>query len=160
MESITLFFTAIAAISAAVSAIVSAVQVRRTRSVQEQIANKTLVSSTIAAFNDLQEQVLDKMVSYKDGEVSTYVDSLDQKDVRDIYDACRVLLARCEHFAVGVNCGVYDFDTTYKLGGMHLVYLYKKFLPIIENVRNDAKSDLPYSEFEKLYEKMFKKHCE
>ena len=70
---ITLFFTAVAAVAAAISAIVSAVQVRRTRIVQEKIEYRTKVSSTINAFNDLQEQVLDKMVSYKEDDIKIFL---------------------------------------------------------------------------------------
>ena len=135
-------------------------QVRRTRIVQEKIEYRTKVSSTITAFNDLQEQVLDKMVSYKEDDIKIFVEDIDEKEVREAYDACRALIARCEHYSVGVNSGVYDFETTFKLGGTHLIYLYQKFLPIIENVRNDSKSDLPYSEFEKLYQNLFERHCE
>lgn len=158
--SISLFFTAVAAVAAAISAILSAVQARRTRIVQEKIEQRTKVASTITAFNDLQEQVLDKMVSYKDEDIKILIEDIDEEEVREAYDACRALIARCEHFTVGVNCGVYDFDTTYKLGGTHLIYLYQKFLPIIENVRNDSNSDLPYAEFERLYQNLFEKYCE
>ena len=93
-------------------------------------------------------------------DIKIFVEDIDEKEVHEAYDACRALIARCEHFSVGVNSGVYDFETTYKLGGTHLIYLYQKFLPIIENVRNDSKSDLPYSEFEKLYQNLFKRHFE
>lgn len=68
----------------------------------------------------------------------------------EAYDDCRTLIARCEHFSVGVNSGVYDIDLVNDVGGMHLIYLYQKVLPVIEEARSYPGGEDAYKEFEKM----------
>ena len=121
--------------------------------IQKQSAKENKQRVTIEAFNRLQDLVLDKMVSFNNFDACILVDDKDyESEVREAYDGCRTLIAKCEHFAVGVNNDVYDFDLVNSLGGMHLVYLYYKVLPIIENARQYAKDS--YVEFEKLVKRL------
>ena len=101
---------------------------------------------TIVAFNILQEQVLDKMTHYTKGrivEISAHPRS-------DEYKELSALIARCEHFAVGVNSHIYDKKVVKRLSGKHFEYLYEKVCPIIEKKRSIDKSDKHYDEFEKM----------
>ena len=117
---------------------------------------------TIEAYRTLQTDVLDKFVSYPKKEVLKLVENLDQEKVRKAYDDCRAMIAKCEHFAVGVNNRIYDFDTVDKLGGVHLIYLFDKLFPVIENTRsNQENNETPYySEFEKMVGDLLSQHKE
>lgn len=118
---------------------------------------------TIEAYRTLQTDVLDKFVSYPKKEVQNLVDNLDEPEFKKAYDDCRAMIAKCEHFAVGVNNKIYDFDTMDNLGGVHLIYLFGKLKPAIDNTRKSQNSnETPYySEFEKMVNKLkqFHKEC-
>ena len=123
--------------------------------IQKQTAIENKQRITIEAFNRLQDKVLDKLVSFNNIDACILLDDKDYNPkVKDAYDGCRTLIAKCEHFAVGVNNDVYDIDLVNSLGGMHLVYLYNKILPIIENARQYDENS--YIEFEKLVKRLEK----
>ena len=152
-ELVTEIATIITAIAAAASAIIAAVALRKTKQSQEQMAVDARRAATIIAFNRLQDEVLDKMVSYHPEDVRTLIEYKDDQ-MREAYDDCRALIAKCEHFSVGVNSGVYDFDITNRLGGTHLIYLYGKIEPVIEEARSGAKEGIPFHEFEQLVDRL------
>ena len=78
--------------------------------------------------------------------------------MKTAYDDARALIAKLEHFSVGVNSKIYDFKTVDALGGMHLVYLYDKVEPIIKRAREYEKHSVPYIEFEILIKRIRKNH--
>ena len=143
---LTVFASLITAF-AALGALINSIRI------QKQTAKENKQRLTIEAFNRLQDQVLDKMVSFNNCDACILLDDkyYDPK-VKDAYDGCRTMIAKCEHFAVGVNNNVYDIDLVNSLGGMHLVYLYDNFLPIIENAR--LYDETSYIEFEKMVNKL------
>lgn len=49
-------------------------------------------------------------------------------------------LARMEHFALGVNTGIYDAKVTERAATTYFVILYKKLMPILA-VKNGGKAD-------------------
>lgn len=157
-----IIFTAIAALAAAVSAIVSAVEANSARKTQALLRNEARKDRTILAYNRLQDAVLDKLVSYPKSEINNIIKTLDEVDMGfdlipeiDIaYKDLKAMIAKCEHFAVGVNEGLYDINLVNRMGGIHLIYLYKKVAPIIERARINGHSDEPYKEFEKLIIKL------
>ena len=117
---------------------------------------------TIEAYRTLQTDVLDKFVSYPKEEVLNLLDNLDEPEFRKAYDDCRAMIAKCEHFAVGVNNKIYDFDTMDKLGGVHLIYLFDKLKPVIDNTRKNQNRNevLYYSAFEKMVHDLMSLHKE
>ena len=145
----------VALIVSIVSGIISLINYYKSQIRQRRI-------DTIEAYRTLQTDVLDKFVSYPKKEVLKLVENLDQKEIRIAYDDCRAMIAKCEHFAVGVNNKIYDFDTVDKLGGVHLIYLFDKLLPVIENTRlNQENNETPYySEFEKMVGDLLSRHKE
>ena len=139
----------IIAIAAVVSATLAFASLVNTVIIQRKTAAENKKNNTIRAYNRLQDQVLDYMTKYPKEQVEILVDDMDyEPEIREAYDACRTLIARCEHFSVGVNSGVYDIDLVNDLGGKHLIYLYQKVLPIIDEARDHDEE--AYKEFERM----------
>lgn len=102
--------------------------------------------STLDAFNVLQEQVLDKLKTYSKGDVK----NISENTKTDGYKNITTLMARIEHFSVGVNSNVYDIKILKRLAGKHFYAIYDKLLPMIEKKRKINKTDKHYDEFELL----------
>lgn len=117
--------------------------------------------STLDAFNNLQKDVLDDLVFVTKKNASLIVENIDQKECLEAYNSYRILIARLEHFAVGVNEGIYDFGVVNSLAGEHLIDLYNKVKPIIDhtNIRNsNSKNDTKnYNEFVLLVKRLKEK---
>lgn len=111
---------------------------------------------TIDAFNLLQNQVLDEMTKHTEKEIA----EISKNPKSEEYKNISVLLARCEHFAVGVNSGIYDRRIVKRLAGRHFIYLYKKFLPVIEKKRRIFPNDRHYDDFERMTKKIEKMYKE
>jgi hypothetical protein len=84
----------IASLSAAFSFITYVVTVRHEKR-----------KATIEAFNSLQNEVLDKFVSVKNDNAKIIVENLSNEVYKNSYNDQRALIARLEHFAVGINDG-------------------------------------------------------
>ena len=114
------------------------------------VYNKTVdhdkKKSTLDAFNLLQEQVLDKLNLYSIKEIK----KISEDPHSEIYKEISGLLARIEHFSVGVNSKIYDIETLKRLAEKYFYALYDKLLPIITKKRKINTSDKHYDEFEKL----------
>lgn len=108
--------------------------------------------ATLDAFNLLQTQVLDRLNYYRKYDIDEIAEDVHSADYKDISG----LLARCAHFAVGVNTGIYDFNTVRRLAGRYIIALYDKMEPMIEMKRKLNKSERHYAEFEILVNKMRK----
>ena len=102
--------------------------------------------ATLDAFNTLQIQVLDELIKFKKTEITEIAKHSQSEE----YLKLSTLLARCEHFAVGVNAEIYDMKTVSRLAGEHIVRIYKNFLPLIEAKRRYQNNQMRYHEFEKL----------
>lgn len=101
---------------------------------------------TLDAFNILQEQVLDKLNIFSKKDVKNISKNTKTKD----YKRITTLMARIEHFSVGVNSNVYDIKVLKRLAGKHFYAIYDKLLPMIEKKRKINKTDKHYDEFELL----------
>ena len=146
------------AIFAAVSAIVAAVQLSKTREAEDQRLSRERQKDTIDAFSKLQEEVLDKLASDSNQNVKRIVENFNQPKCKEAYDDYRVLIARLEHFSVAVNSGIYDFDVLDRLGGEHIAFLYKKVKPVIDKANSFSHDKKYYCEFTELAEKLNEKH--
>ncbi len=115
------------------------------------------IRDTLLAFNTLQKDVFDPLIMCSSKDVSDAIEGyrIDDEAYTEIYKMYKTQVARCEHFAIGISNNVYDFDTFYKLGGIHLKYLYQKLEPIILESRLNSHDDsIPFTEFEKLYHRI------
>lgn len=114
--------------------------------VYTQTVNHDKKQATLDAFNILQEQVLDKINLYSNSRVKEIAEDARSKE----YKSLTILMARIEHFSVGVNSDIYDIKIVKRLAGKHFCSLYDKLLPMIEKKREINKADKHYDEFEKL----------
>lgn len=122
--------------------------------------------ATLDALNVLQEQVFDNLNTYTFGDIKEIAKqwsvSITEKNkyVREMqgtaedfwnthheydvavneYRKISGYLARMEHFALGVNTGIYDAKVTERAATTYFVMLYKKMLPIL-SVKNGGKPD-------------------
>lgn len=102
--------------------------------------------ATLDAFNILQEQVLDKLNLYTNSRIKEISEDARSKEYKEV----TTLMARVEHFSVGVNSNIYDVEIVKRLAGKHFCMLYDKLLPMIDKKRKINKTDKHYDEFEKL----------
>ena len=73
------------------------------------------------------------------------------------YKQVAVYIARIEHFAVGVNHGVYDVDIVYELAhGFLDKSIRERIRPIIEAKEKDGPDEY-YNNIRKMYELMDRK---
>lgn len=138
-------------IIAVISAIFSLVTYIETKIYQRRKA-------TIEAFNILQNEVLDKFVSTNSDNAKMIVENLNDKKCKEAYDDYRALIARLEHFAVGINKYIYDLKVVDKLAGIHLIDLYKKIKPIIDQANKKEQKTIHYYNYVKLIKKLKRKH--
>ena len=149
------YIAMISAIAAAVSAVVSLIALIISMKNQKRIREDEKRRLTITDYNKLQEQVLDKSVSLDRANAVLIVESMNNNDkCKKAYNDYKALIARLEHFAVGIIEGVYDYKIVKELGGEHLVYLYRKVQPIIAEANRKSAESKYYCEYRKLCFKM------
>lgn len=161
-----LIISLIAIILSFVSIIVSVV-------IYYQGERRERMQATLDAFNLLQEQVFDKLNQYKKSDITQVCDGWKQliqapdeddpspqeaEEQAKIYEEYRILsgyLARIEHFALGVNTGIYDADIAERAGTTYLIMLYRvKLRPLIESKGKGKNGKEYYGEFRKLVEQL------
>ena len=98
----------------------------------------------------MQNEVLDKFVSVKKENARIIIENLDKEKCKEAYDDYRALIARLEHFAVGVNKHVYSYKIVKSLLGNHFIQLYNKVALIINEANKNEKCTIHYCNFEKL----------
>ena len=114
--------------------------------------------ATIDAFNLLQNEVLDKFVCIGKENAKLIVENLKDKKCKEAYDDQRALIARLEHFAVGVNQKIYNVDVVDELAGIHLIGLYVKIKPIIDEANKREQKTIHYRNFVELVKNLNRKH--
>ena len=159
-ELISNVISFISAFAGVVAAIIAAIELNRSRKANEERAIRERNEATINAYNNLQNQVLDKLVLIRPDEVGMVIENIHTAEFKDAYNDYKALIARCEHFAVGINEHIYDFDVLYELSGEHFVYLYKKVKPIIMYARKNCTNSVPFHEFEEMIMKLEKRNLE
>lgn len=110
--------------------------------------------ATLDAFNELQAQVLDELAKYSPNAIRMIAEDRRKKDTKPKYNHLKTLIARIEHFAIGIEEKIYDFKTADKLAAEHLIYLYNKVSPIIQAARESAKGKNTYIHFEMLINRL------
>lgn len=113
--------------------------------------------ATVEAINLLQNEVLDKFVSINKGNAITIVENLDNPKCRETYNDYRALIARLEHFSIGVNKRIYDFSIVNNLVGIHFIYLHEKVKPIIDETNKNKSHIKNYCNFVELVKKIKRK---
>ncbi|MGN0488607.1 MAG: hypothetical protein ACI4HO_05055 [Ruminococcus sp.] len=122
-------------------------------------SQRTRKAETIKAFNLLQNESLDKLAELNKTNAKNIVSGKSESEAfRTAYYDYKVLIARVEHFAIGVNNKVYDFNIVDELAGEHLVYLYNRVKPIIDEANKRNLDNSYYGAYSNLVEKLKKKH--
>lgn len=114
--------------------------------------------ATIECFNNLQNEVLDKFAGIEKQNAKVILENINDERCQEAYDGYRVLIARLEHFAVGVNKKIYDFKVVDKIAGEHLVRLYIKIKPIIDQANKNEPRVKHYCNLVELVEKLNRKY--
>lgn len=114
--------------------------------VHKQTVEHDKNQATLDAFNVLQVQVLDELNGFTSANIKEISENIHAKEYKKI----STLMARLEHFSVGVNSNIYDIKTLKRLAGRHFCALYGKLLPMIQKKRQINKTDKHYDEFETL----------
>ena len=126
---------------------------------QKKIQESEIKRATIDAFNRLQSEVLDKLALMDRVNAEVIVEERENnEDCRQAYYDYKTLIARLEHFAVGIEQGVYDLDVVDKLAGEHLIFLLFKIEPIIDAANDHVHADKYYQSYIWLVEQLEKRH--
>jgi hypothetical protein len=148
----------VSALTSLVASICAAVALFQTKKYNKESFERQRKEATIHAYQTLQEQVLDKLVIINKTEIHNVINYKDEsKEFLEIYNEYRALIARCEHFAVGVNNNIYDFNVLVDLSGIHLVMLYNKLNPIIQCARSATYGKDAFKNFEILVKELEKR---
>ena len=107
-------------------------------------------TATLNAFNVLQEQVLDHLNLY----TRKRVEEISASPRSEEYKLLSGYLARLEHFAVGINTGIYDVQVVKRLAGRYLCGLQDKIDPLIQKKRQLNQTAKHYDELEAMLNQM------
>ena len=107
-------------------------------------------TATLNAFNVLQEQVLDHLNLY----TRKRVEEISASPRSEEYKLLSGYLARLEHFAVGINPGIYDVQVVKRLAGWYLCGLQDKIDPLIQKKRQLNRTAKHYDELEAMLNQM------
>lgn len=140
----------VSAIIALISTIISALALYYSNRHQKEMRIQACKQSTIEAFNKIQNEVLDKLIDVPADNAKLMVRNLYKKECKESYNAYKVMIARLEHFAVGIDEGVYDKEIVEKLAGSHLIFLYDKIEPIIKKANENSDNNMYYCHFTNL----------
>lgn len=105
-------------------------------------ARRDRKQATLDAYNTLQNEVFDRINLYRPSEILEISKHPTSKE----YNEISALIARIEHFCVGVNSQIYDRKTVYELahGYFDAAKLKGRIAPIID--RKNSNTDLDYYE--------------
>ena len=114
-------------------------------------ARRDRKQATLEAYNDLQGQVFDKLNLYKPSEIAEIAKNNRSPQYKDISG----YIARVEHFCVGVNTHIYDFNTLYELahGYFDSDTLKKRIEPIVNRKLSHTEHDY-YKNIHRVWQRM------
>lgn len=103
-------------------------------------ARRDRKQATLDAYNTLQNEVFDRINLYKPAQIAEIV----KHPTSEEYNVVAGLIARIEHFCVGVNKRIYDRKTVYELahGYFDGQKLRSRIDPMID--RKNSRSDYDY----------------
>ena len=145
----------ISTIAACASALIAASSLCRSAKTQKEVKIMELKRATIEAFNELQHDVLDKFAPLSAKNAKLIVEEMQSSEqARQAYVDYRTLIARLDHFSIGVYQGIYDYDLVKELAGDHLVYLLPKIKPIIDYANRRQTNCKYYGNYMRLVKRL------
>ena len=115
-------------------------------------ARRERKEATLEAYSKLQSEALDMLNLYTKKSIMEIAENPRTSEYKEISS----LLARCEHFSVGVNEGIYDKKVLKKLSGRYFISLFEKLEPMVLKKRSMGHQERYYESFE-LLAKAFEK---
>ena len=112
--------------------------------------------ATLEAYNRLQSEVFDALNTYSPAEIESICEDKRSEE----YKILSGYLARIEHFCVGINEKIYDWDVFYAMahGYFDGYILRKRIEPIIDSKHTGTGGDeLFYTDTQTVLKKMSKK---
>ncbi|MCR5611063.1 MAG: hypothetical protein K6F68_04440 [Clostridiales bacterium] len=109
-------------------------------------------TETMAEYKKLQDEVLSKLNGWRRDQIEDAVETADSVG----YEELNVCLAKIEHFCVGINRGVYDFETFYQLAHGYFDSgdgLMDKLEPLLRDKIGFAEEDY-YNNLHKVWARM------
>ena len=93
--------------------------------------------ATLEAVEALQKEVFDRLIALKRDNGNKLIPDNDEVD-GNTFGELDTLMARLDHFSVGIDENIYDYDTAKKLFGLHIVSVYDELKPFIEATRDNV----------------------
>lgn len=84
------------------------------------------------------------------------IQEISQDYTSDYYIIMSGLLARIEHFSLGVNTNIYDAELVQRAATRYFIVIYNKLKPMIEKKQIRSNGIKYYKEFETLVESVKK----
>lgn len=112
--------------------------------------------ATIHAFDDLEATVF-ALEEYKKLHIHEGIEFIrngDDENNISSWNKATLALSKIEHFAVGVNSGIYDTKTLNRMAGGFIINEYSSWYPIIITKRKQSPEVKHYDEFEKMVENL------
>ena len=145
-------------VAAGASAIIAAFMLRNSVRIQKEMKQEEKKRATWDVMKYLQSEVLDKLAPLDANNAELIAEARNDNDeCRQAYADYKTLIARLEHFSVGVEQGIYDFDMVYELAGEHLIFLLSKIKPVIDAANEFQDTPKYYQSFMKLVDRLIDK---
>jgi hypothetical protein len=111
---------------------------------------------TLEAYCELQKETLSKINKWLPSEIKKATENKISEDYKELSG----YLAEIERFCVGINEGIYDFDTFYRLSRGYFDsnkgLLKPRLMPLLEVKLSNAKEDY-FENLHRVWEKMDKR---
>lgn len=118
-------------------------------------AKRKLKQDTLEAYRQLQRETLSAINQWKPVEIRVATENTASKEYAEL--SC--LLAEIEHFCLGINEGIYDFNTFYELSHGYFdgerSKLKPRIIPLMEAKLDKADEDY-FENIHKVWKKMDK----
>lgn len=149
------FLSLLPSLITALGVIVAVMELRATAKKNKEDKLHDKRKDTLDAYNTLQAEVLDKLYTdYTPSQIKEIVNNNRKAEYQHDYHVLGTLIARIEHFCVGINTDIYDWETAYELshGFLDKTIRYR-IAPIIEVKESFFGTD-PYDNTKKVFAKM------
>ena len=140
-EIISAFFSAFACVGVIIAA-KNLLFLKKQFLANYEVAKK---KATIDFFNETKKQAKEiERQLFKNQKIDW--ETVSKND--DLYYEIKEYLGLLEHFCVGVNIGIYDFDVANRLSGSFFINKYEQMYQIIIEIRKVRNDNSLYNEFE------------
>lgn len=149
------FITVFTGAATMIAATVAVIELKATAKQYNEDKLHDKRKDTLDAYNVLQSEVFDKLyIDYTPSKIKKIAEHYKEPEYSHDYHVLGTLLARIEHFCVGVNTEVYDWKTVYELShGFFDKTVRYRIAPLIERKEGFFGTD-PYENTKRVFEKM------